>query len=113
MPSQQTSRVKSINTFEGEIDEAFPPMAVMITLDDEIDLSRGDMIVHPNNLPRIEAALRAADVRADVAALEGLNHLLQRADTGMVSEYAGIEETMDPEALRRIGDWVVATVGKS
>ena len=46
LPSGQRSTVKAIVTTAGEIDEAFAPMAVTITLADEIDVSRGDMIVH-------------------------------------------------------------------
>ena len=46
LPSGKTSRVKSIVTFDGELDEAFAPMSVTITLEDEIDVSRGDMLVH-------------------------------------------------------------------
>ena len=51
LPSGKTSRVKAIVTSEGEIDYAFPPMSVTLTLDDEIDVSRGEMIVHPDNMP--------------------------------------------------------------
>lgn len=51
LPSGKTSRVKAIVTSEGEIDYAFPPMSVTLTLDDEIDISRGEMIVHPDNMP--------------------------------------------------------------
>ncbi|MDD6140213.1 MAG: GTP-binding protein, partial [Bacteroidales bacterium] len=51
LPSRKTSRVKSIVTYEGEIEEAVPPMCVTITLEDEIDISRGEMIVKPDNLP--------------------------------------------------------------
>ncbi|MDD5870756.1 MAG: sulfate adenylyltransferase subunit CysN [Bacteroidales bacterium] len=51
LPSRKTSHVKSIVTYEGEIEEAFPPMCVTITLEDEIDISRGEMIVKPDNLP--------------------------------------------------------------
>ncbi|MFO0906525.1 MAG: sulfate adenylyltransferase subunit CysN [Pirellulales bacterium] len=54
LPSRKTSRVKSIVTFEGEVDEAFSPQAVTLTLEDEIDISRGDMIVRPGNVPRVE-----------------------------------------------------------
>ena len=50
-PSRKTSRVKAIHTFEGEIAQAMPPLAVTLTLEDEIDISRGDMLVHPNNVP--------------------------------------------------------------
>ena len=51
LPSRKTSKVKSIVTYDGELEEAFPPQAVTIQLEDEIDISRGDMLVHPNNLP--------------------------------------------------------------
>ena len=51
LPSRKKSRVKSIVTYEGEIEEAFPPMCVTLTLEDEIDVSRGEMLVHPNDLP--------------------------------------------------------------
>lgn len=51
LPSRKTSRVKSIVTYDGELDYAFPPQCVTITLEDEIDVSRGEMLVHPDNLP--------------------------------------------------------------
>ena len=51
LPSGKTSKVKSIVTYEGEKDFAFPPQCITITLEDEIDVSRGEMLVHPNNLP--------------------------------------------------------------
>lgn len=54
LPSGFTSRIKSISTMDGELDEAFPPMAVALTLEDEIDISRGDMIAKPNNQPKSE-----------------------------------------------------------
>lgn len=53
LPSGLQSTVRSINTGEGEIKEAFPPMSVSMTLTDDIDISRGDMIVKENNLPEI------------------------------------------------------------
>jgi len=53
LPSRQRSRIRSIVTFEGELEEAFTPQAVSLTLEDEIDVSRGDMIVRPGNVPRV------------------------------------------------------------
>jgi len=52
MPSGKTSRVKSIVTFDGEIPEAFPPMSITLTLEDEIDISRGDVLVSSSQVPR-------------------------------------------------------------
>ena len=54
LPSRKTSKIKEIITYDGNLDEAFPPQSVTITLEDEIDISRGDMIVYPDNLPRVE-----------------------------------------------------------
>ena len=51
MPSGFTSKVKSINLYDKELDEAYAPMSVSITLEDDIDISRGDMIVRSNNKP--------------------------------------------------------------
>ena len=59
LPSRKTSRVKSIVTFDGEPDEAFAPQAVTLTLEDEIDISRGDMIVRPGNVPRVDQKFEA------------------------------------------------------
>ncbi|HWB27882.1 MAG TPA: sulfate adenylyltransferase subunit CysN [Chitinophagaceae bacterium] len=56
-PSGLTSTIKSIDTFEGGIDEAFSPMSVSITLEDDIDISRGDMIVKENNVPEMSQDL--------------------------------------------------------
>ena len=53
LPSGKKSHIKSIVTYEGEIDCAFPPMSVTLTLEDEIDVSRGEMLVHPDNQPMI------------------------------------------------------------
>jgi sulfate adenylyltransferase subunit 1 len=53
LPSEQKSRVKSIVTFDGDAFEAFPPMSVTLTLEDEIDLSRGDMLVSAAHPPRV------------------------------------------------------------
>jgi sulfate adenylyltransferase subunit 1 len=55
LPARQTTRVKSIVELRdggtAEWDYAFAPMSVTLTLDDEIDVSRGAMLVHPRNVP--------------------------------------------------------------
>jgi sulfate adenylyltransferase subunit 1 len=51
MPSGFTSKIKGIDTLDESLDEAFAPMSVSITLEDDIDISRGDMIVRSNNKP--------------------------------------------------------------
>ena len=53
LPSGIESKIKSIDTFNGEINHAFAPMSVCITLEDDIDISRGDMLVREHNQPFI------------------------------------------------------------
>lgn len=59
LPSGFTSKIKSIDTFDGEIDEAFAPMSITMTLEDDIDISRGDMIVRENNKPEVSQDIEA------------------------------------------------------
>lgn len=59
LPSGKSSTVKSIVTYEGELDQAFVDQAVTITLNDEIDISRGDMLVKPDNKPLTGSAFSA------------------------------------------------------
>jgi len=54
LPSGFSSKIKSIVTMDGDLQEAFAPQSVTITLEDEIDISRGDMIVRENNVPQSE-----------------------------------------------------------
>ena len=53
LPSGLTSRIASVETADGEVDEAFPPMSVTVRLEDHIDISRGDMICRPKNAPKV------------------------------------------------------------
>jgi bifunctional enzyme CysN/CysC len=59
LPSGFTSRIASVETADGPVDEAFPPMSVTVRLTDEIDISRGDMICRPNNAPAVAQDIEA------------------------------------------------------
>ena len=59
LPSQQRTRVKSIASFDGDLTEAFSPMSITLTLEDEIDLSRGDMLVSPDQAPEASRRFEA------------------------------------------------------
>jgi sulfate adenylyltransferase large subunit len=59
LPGGRTSRIKSIDTFDGAIDAAYPPMSVALRLEDEIDVSRGDMIVEADDQPEVSNELEA------------------------------------------------------
>ncbi|MFB9887340.1 sulfate adenylyltransferase subunit CysN [Balneatrix alpica] len=59
LPSGKKSKVKSIVTFDGELEEAYPPLAVTLVLEDEIDISRGDVIVKSDNQPSVTDCFEA------------------------------------------------------
>jgi sulfate adenylyltransferase large subunit len=59
LPSGKTSRVKAVDTFEGERDQAFGPESVTLRLEDEVDVSRGDMLVHPDDVPQVARSFDA------------------------------------------------------
>ncbi len=78
LPSEQKSRVRSIATFDGDAPEAFPPMSVTVTLEDEIDLSRGDMLVSPGHPPRASRHFEAMVVWFNAEPAEpGRSYLLK------------------------------------
>lgn len=62
LPSGKRSTVARIVTFDGDLDEAFAPQSVTLTLKDEVDVSRGDMLVHSNNQPQVGENVEATIV---------------------------------------------------
>ncbi|MEM6722546.1 MAG: GTP-binding protein, partial [Bacteroidota bacterium] len=54
LPSGFTSKIAKIDSYDGELEEAYPPMSVTMLLEDDLDISRGDMIVRENNVPEVE-----------------------------------------------------------
>ncbi len=73
----------------------------VLVLNGELDMQ----VLSDQNVPAVEAAL-SHNKHVDILRLPGLNHLFQHAKTGSPSEYAQIEETMDPEVLEHISTWV-------
>ena len=59
LPSGFTTHIKSIDSYDGPLEEAAPPMSVVVTLEDELDISRGDMICRPHNQPHASQDLDA------------------------------------------------------
>src|SRR5690606_20834354 len=59
LPSGLTTRIASIDTYDGPVEEAFPPMSVTLRFEDDLDISRGDMIARPNNQPHVSQDLEA------------------------------------------------------
>lgn len=78
LPSGRTSRVRSIVTYDGSLPHAFPPMSVTLSLEDELDISRGDMLVPPSHLPHITRRIDARVVWMHEQPLEiGRRYLLK------------------------------------
>ena len=90
LPSRKTSRVQSIVTYDGELAEAFPPQAVTVTLEDEIDVSRGDLLTHADNPPLVDTRFNAHIVwMAEEPMATGKQYYLKQAAkvaTGSVSQ---------------------------
>ena len=59
LPSGKKSRIKSISTMDGELESAAPPLSVVIQLEDDVDVSRGDMLCRPHNQPTVAQELEA------------------------------------------------------
>ena len=102
LPSRKTSRVKSIVTYDGDIEEAFTPMAVTLTLEDEIDVSRGDMLVRPDNVPTVAEAFDATIVwMAEEPLLPGKQYLFKQTTKMVPGSIAGIRYRIDVNTLHR------------
>ena len=102
LPSRLTSRVKSIVTFEGERQEAYPPLAVTVTLEDEIDVSRGSMLVHPNNLPKVGNEWEAMLVwMHEKPAKAGQTYLVKQAANTAPATLEELRFTIDVNTMRR------------
>jgi sulfate adenylyltransferase large subunit len=84
LPSGRTSRVKSIVTWEGDLEEAFAPMSVTVCLENEIDISRGDMLVHGHNAPHSGRRCEATVVWMNQKPLEPHRPYLLKHTTQLV-----------------------------
>ena len=81
LPSKKTSRVKSIVTYDGELEYAFCPQCITITLEDEIDISRGEMLVKPDNLPFIGRHMQTKLVWMDEEPMDRSKQFFLKANT--------------------------------
>ncbi len=100
--SQRRSRVKSILRSGNETNEAVAPMSVVVTLEDEIDASRGDMLVHPNNLPHVDSEIEAMLVwMHPEAARFGSTYLVKHTTTMVPATLSKLRYKMDVNTLRK------------
>ncbi|SHO59407.1 sulfate adenylyltransferase subunit CysN [Algoriphagus zhangzhouensis] len=105
LPSGFTSKVKTIELNGEQIAEAYAPMSVTMTLEDEIDISRGDMIVRPNNQPKSEQDLEVMVCWMNQKSLQNRTKLIVKHTTkecqAMVKD---IQYKVDVNTLHRIED---------
>ncbi len=103
LPSGFTTRIERIDTFDGPVQEAFPPMSVTILLEGDHDLGRGDMIVRPNNQPHtgqdIEATICWFDARR--ALQTGGKYLLRHTTREVRALVKEVRYKLDVNTLHR------------
>jgi bifunctional enzyme CysN/CysC len=102
LPSRKTSRVKSIVTFEGSVEQAFAPQSVTLTLEDEIDVSRGDMIVPTGNVPRVDPKFDAMVVWMDEQPMvPGKPYLIKHTTKKVTGSVTTLRYKIDVNSLHR------------
>jgi bifunctional enzyme CysN/CysC len=103
LPTGKSTRITEIEGPSGVLDEAFPPMAVSISLSDDIDISRGDMIARPNNQPRVVQDFDATVCwMADDASLEpGREYLVKHTTRTTRAKVVGLDYRLDVNTLHR------------
>ena len=102
LPSGQRSRIRSILTPQGEVDNAFAPQPITVTLADEIDVSRGDMIVYPNNLPHLDRAMVAMLVwMGEEPLTPGREYLLKHTAAVVPATITAVRYRMNVNTLHR------------
>ena len=105
LPSGFQSKIRSINRYDEDVKEAFVEMSVAITLEDDIDMSRGDMIVKQNNLPVKDQRLSAMICWFnDNPARPGAKYILKHTSNEPMAMITEIEYKVDVNSLKRIVD---------
>jgi bifunctional enzyme CysN/CysC/sulfate adenylyltransferase subunit 1 len=100
LPSGRQSRVESIATYDGQLGEAFAPMSVTLKLADEIDLSRGDMLVRPDSLPYVAKRFEATVVWMHAQPLAvGHNYLIKQTSRQVRGRVTKITHRVDIQSL--------------
>ncbi|OJZ69288.1 adenylyl-sulfate kinase [Mycobacterium paraffinicum] len=103
LPIGKTTRITAIDGPNGPVEEAFPPMAVSISLADEIDISRGDLIARSNNHPRVTQEFDATVCwMADDATLEpGRDYVIKHTTRTTRARVTGLDYRLDVNTLHR------------
>ncbi len=103
LPSGKRSKVERIVTFDGDLEQAFAPQAVTLTLEDEIDISRGDMLVRLNNVCRHESLFEAMVVwMNDEGLREGRPYIIKRGNQLVEAEPVQVRYRFDVNTLKKL-----------
>jgi len=108
LPSLKTSKVKqviqpAVALDEMEVESAFAPMAVTLTMEDEIDISRGDMIVKSSDIPEVSDALEIMLVWMDEKAMKpGNDYLIKRATNVITGRFSQIDHKVNVNTLKKM-----------
>jgi sulfate adenylyltransferase subunit 1 len=103
LPSGLTSRIKEIVTFDGSLDEAYAPMSVTLTLEDERDISRGDIIVHTDNQPQVKKEIDAVVCWMHETPLQpGKKYLIKHATNTVKVMVGALQQRMDINSMEQI-----------
>jgi selenocysteine-specific translation elongation factor len=103
LPSGRSSRVKSLPSFDGDLAEAFAPMPATVCLEDELDISRGDMLVHPQHLPHVSRSFQAKLVWMNEQPLAAQRSYLLKHTTQLVpAQVAALQYKVDVERLEQV-----------
>jgi sulfate adenylyltransferase subunit 1 len=102
LPSGFTSTIKEITTYQGELEEAFPPMSVAVQLTDDIDISRGDMLVREGNQPTVTQDVTAMIVWMGETPLQlGRKYILMHTSNEVKTMVRSIQYKVDISTLQR------------
>ena len=102
LPSKRTSRVKRLVIQDGDLDEAFCPQSITVVLDDEVDCSRGDMIVRPGNVPKSSNQFDATIVWLNAEALlPGKSYLFKHTSQTIPGQIDSLRYRVDVNTLHR------------
>jgi bifunctional enzyme CysN/CysC len=102
LPSRQESKIKAIFGPDGEVQEAFSPMAVTVRLEDEIDVSRGNMLVPVNNMPHVGNEFEAMVVwMHEDAAQSGKSYLVKHTSGMIPGVLSSIRYKIDVNTMKR------------
>jgi bifunctional enzyme CysN/CysC len=102
LPSGRRTRVKSIVSMDGERDYAFPPQSVTLCLEDELDISRGDMLAHAGNVPKVRSSLQAMLVWMGETPMRlGEPYVLKHCTRTVRGVVRSLSYAVDPRQLHR------------